>query len=180
MPALRGACVDRAKTVRFECLKGFPRSARRVRTVRIACEPPKHTLSARFLAHSQAQLLSVRTFIPTQVPAIRRQAAGRPSQASPPHQPDRRRGGVRGTGAVSGSPATATSKAVEPPILLDSRQVAHLLGISRTKAFQLIAQGDLPVIRIGRCVRVPRGLLEAWILAGTSSPGNPDLAGGRP
>jgi excisionase family DNA binding protein len=71
-----------------------------------------------------------------------------------------RRGGARGTGAASGSPP----ELVEGPMLLDSRQVARLLGIGRTKAFQLMARSELPVVRIGRCVRVPRVGLENWII----------------
>jgi len=70
-----------------------------------------------------------------------------------------RRGGVRGTGAASGSPPPAAAQ----PWLLDSRQVAGLLGISRTKAFDLMARNRLPVVRIGRCVRVSSKALETWI-----------------
>jgi excisionase family DNA binding protein len=43
-------------------------------------------------------------------------------------------------------------------------QVADLLGISRAKAYQLIASGELPgIVRIGRSVRVSRASLEAWV-----------------
>ncbi len=45
------------------------------------------------------------------------------------------------------------------PWLLESREVARLLGIGRTKTFQLIASGELPSIRLGRCVRVPTAAL---------------------
>ncbi len=69
-----------------------------------------------------------------------------------------RRGGARGTGAESGSPPVGAQ-----PWLLDSRQVAGLLGISRTKAFDLMARNHLPVVRIGRCVRVSSKALETWI-----------------
>jgi excisionase family DNA binding protein len=47
---------------------------------------------------------------------------------------------------------------------LDSREVARLLGISRTKTFQMIASAELPVVRIGRCVRIPREALLHWVL----------------
>ena len=47
--------------------------------------------------------------------------------------------------------------------LLDSREVARLLGISRTKTFQLMASGQLPTIRLGRSVRVPAVALFEWI-----------------
>jgi excisionase family DNA binding protein len=51
------------------------------------------------------------------------------------------------------------------PWLLDSRQVAQLLGIGRTKAFELMARRELPVVHIGRCVRVPKSGLAQWISA---------------
>src|SRR5213083_1181443 len=49
------------------------------------------------------------------------------------------------------------------PWLLESREVARLLGIGRTKTFQLIASGQIPSIRLGRCVRVPAAALYSWI-----------------
>lgn len=48
-------------------------------------------------------------------------------------------------------------------MLLDSREVAELLGLGRTKVFQMMARSELPVIRLGRCVRVPRAALEEWV-----------------
>jgi excisionase family DNA binding protein len=58
----------------------------------------------------------------------------------------------------------------DEPWLLDSREVARLLGVSRTKAFQLISTGVIPVIRIGRCARVPRIDLEKWVSSKTIGP----------
>src|ERR1700694_345443 len=72
--------------------------------------------------------------------------------------------GRRGRGA--GEPAPLL---VPPPVelvepwLLDSRQVSRALGIGRTKAFQMMARAELPVVRLGRCVRVPRAALQIWI-----------------
>lgn len=37
------------------------------------------------------------------------------------------------------------------------------LGIGRTLAWQLVRQGELPVVRLGRCVRVPAQALQEWI-----------------
>ncbi len=48
-------------------------------------------------------------------------------------------------------------------ILLTVEETAKMLGIGRTLAWRLVQQGDLPSVRLGRCVRVPRGLLEAWL-----------------
>jgi excisionase family DNA binding protein len=47
--------------------------------------------------------------------------------------------------------------------LLRVEEAARILGIGRTKAFEMIARRELPVIRMGRLVRVPRAALDAWI-----------------
>jgi excisionase family DNA binding protein len=47
--------------------------------------------------------------------------------------------------------------------LLRAEEVARLLGIGRSKAYELIAAGDIPSLRIGRLVRVPRHALDRWI-----------------
>lgn len=56
------------------------------------------------------------------------------------------------------------------PLLVDSREVARLLGIGRTKAFELMARDEIPVVRLGRCIRVSREALEIWIARQASSP----------
>jgi excisionase family DNA binding protein len=84
-----------------------------------------------------------------------------PASASP-----RRRGGVRGTCGASGSPPAEeanTAGLTFAPLLIESREVARLLGIGRTKTFQMLASGQLPTVRIGRCVRVPVTALQEWI-----------------
>lgn len=50
------------------------------------------------------------------------------------------------------------------PMLLRVEEVARALGLGRSKVFQMLAAGELPVVRIGRCVRVPREQLQDWIL----------------
>lgn len=64
-------------------------------------------------------------------------------------------------GSIRSFPVSTSEQATR--LLLDSREVATLLGLGRTKVFELMAAGDLPVIRIGRSVRVPREALIAWI-----------------
>ena len=49
------------------------------------------------------------------------------------------------------------------PLLLKAPEVAKLLGLGRSKVFAMVAAGELPFIRIGRSVRVPREALEQWI-----------------
>lgn len=49
------------------------------------------------------------------------------------------------------------------PLLLRVTDVALALGIGRTKVFALLAAGELPVVRLGRSVRIPRDALERWV-----------------
>lgn len=48
-------------------------------------------------------------------------------------------------------------------LLLRAEDVQRALGIGRSKVYELIASGDLPVVRIGRSVRVPSKALDEWI-----------------
>lgn len=50
------------------------------------------------------------------------------------------------------------------PLLLRAGEAALLLGIGRTKVFEMLATGELPAIRIGRCVRISRDQLERWVV----------------
>jgi len=86
-----------------------------------------------------------------------------------PISPQRASRGWRGSGFVKPKSALVPvgSDDADQPLLLDSRAVAELLGLGRTKVFQMMASGALPVIRIGRCVRVPRSGLESWIATRT-------------
>jgi excisionase family DNA binding protein len=52
---------------------------------------------------------------------------------------------------------------MEDTKLLRPPQVATYLGVSRAKAYQLIAQGDIPAVRIGRLVRVLRSDLDEFV-----------------
>ena len=48
---------------------------------------------------------------------------------------------------------------------LSLKDVERLLGIGRTKAYELVATGELPAVRIGRCIRVNRRELDEWLEA---------------
>lgn len=48
-------------------------------------------------------------------------------------------------------------------IVLTVEEAARQLGIGRSLAWRLVQEGELPSVRLGRLVRVPRGELEAWI-----------------
>jgi excisionase family DNA binding protein len=48
---------------------------------------------------------------------------------------------------------------------LTVREVAELLQLPRTRAYELIHRGELPAVRIGeRSIRVHRGELERFLL----------------
>ena len=51
----------------------------------------------------------------------------------------------------------------EKPILLRIEEVARLLAISRTKAYELVNRGYLPSVTVGGLKRVPREALEALV-----------------
>ena len=46
---------------------------------------------------------------------------------------------------------------------LRADEVARELGIAQSKAYQMMASGELPVLRIGSSVRVPVSALRIWI-----------------
>lgn len=50
--------------------------------------------------------------------------------------------------------------------LLTTREVDALLGVRRGRTEELIRQGLLPAVRLGRQVRVEETSLRAWITAG--------------
>jgi excisionase family DNA binding protein len=57
----------------------------------------------------------------------------------------------------------------EEPLLLKPEAVAHLLGLGRSKVYEMIASGELPITRIGTAVRVPRDELLMWIRERTTA-----------
>ena len=42
-------------------------------------------------------------------------------------------------------------------------EVAKTLRIARSRAYELVAEGQIPAVRIGRSVRVPRHELDQWL-----------------
>lgn len=50
--------------------------------------------------------------------------------------------------------------------LMTVPEAAKLLRISRNLAYELVARGEIPAIRLGRVIRVPRGTLEKWLMEG--------------
>jgi len=53
-------------------------------------------------------------------------------------------------------------------ITLTVEEAAALLGISRAHAYELVRRGELPRLRLGRRVVVPRKALEQLVRVATS------------
>ena len=49
------------------------------------------------------------------------------------------------------------------PLLLNVQEAAALLGVGKGLCYELIAQGRLPHVRLGRLIKIPRQGLETWI-----------------
>lgn len=49
------------------------------------------------------------------------------------------------------------------PLMLTVEETARVLRIGRNGAYEAVASGAIPSIRIGRKIRVPRKALAAWI-----------------
>ena len=55
-------------------------------------------------------------------------------------------------------------------LLLRAADVAAILDLGRSKVYEMMKKGELPVVRIGRSVRVPRSALTEWIASQTKQP----------
>lgn len=49
------------------------------------------------------------------------------------------------------------------PALLTVKQLQEVLSISRTLAYRLCNRKDFPCVRIGKCLRIHRDGLRAWL-----------------
>ena len=63
------------------------------------------------------------------------------------------------------APSASPPPSPEVPLLLRMTEAARLLGVSRSTMYQIVGSGEVPVVRLGRSVRVVRARLEAWVAA---------------
>ena len=49
------------------------------------------------------------------------------------------------------------------PLLLRAEDVQKVLGLGRSKVYEMMASGELPIVRIGRAVRVRADKLPEWV-----------------
>jgi excisionase family DNA binding protein len=48
-------------------------------------------------------------------------------------------------------------------LLLRPTEAADAIGVSRSKAYALIAGGEIPSVKVGGCIRVPVDALRDWV-----------------
>jgi len=51
----------------------------------------------------------------------------------------------------------------QAPDVLTVEQAAEVLVVSRGTAYEAIRTGEIPSVRIGRCIRIPRHALERFL-----------------
>jgi len=68
------------------------------------------------------------------------------------------------------TPALSGNGIENEPVLLRVAEASRLMSLSRTKVYEMAEKGEIPVVRIGTAVRIPRRKLLAWIEERTVSP----------
>lgn len=58
---------------------------------------------------------------------------------------------------------TSTAETMQTATVLTVAQVAKILQISKTHAYAIVHRRGFPSIRVGRCLRIPRTALDAWL-----------------
>jgi excisionase family DNA binding protein len=61
------------------------------------------------------------------------------------------------------------------PVVLTVEETAELLRIGRSAAYAAVRSGDIPCVKVGRCIRVPKHRLEQLL-----GPVNEVRPGGQP
>jgi excisionase family DNA binding protein len=56
------------------------------------------------------------------------------------------------------------------PLLLTAREVEASLQLGRTRTYALLRSGEIPVLRVGRAIRVSRLALEKWVEERSAAP----------
>lgn len=57
-----------------------------------------------------------------------------------------------------------------PRLLVRVEEAAMMLGMIRSKLYKMLAEdNEIPVVRIGRLVRIPRHALQEWVVAHTEA-----------
>ncbi len=71
----------------------------------------------------------------------------------------------------SGSQSVETTVPLAERLALSVEEAGALLGISRDLAYDLVARNELPAVRLGRRLVVPRRALEETLRRAVDEPG---------
>ena len=61
------------------------------------------------------------------------------------------------------TPVDIAPASTRTPMLLTVRDVEAELQLGRTRTYELLRSGSIPVVRVGRALRVPRDALRRWV-----------------
>ena len=61
------------------------------------------------------------------------------------------------------NPASHMSKPPSEPISVRIREAVRLTGLGRSKLYELIASGDVEIVKVGRCTLIPMESLHTLI-----------------
>jgi excisionase family DNA binding protein len=64
----------------------------------------------------------------------------------------------------------ARPHAALPPLLLTVPEASRILGIGRSRLYELLATGEIPSLRIGRLRRIPYAALQGWVARQSAAP----------
>lgn len=56
------------------------------------------------------------------------------------------------------------------PLVLSVAEAAHLLGVGRNHLYDMVAAGEIPHVRFGRLIKIPRASLEEWLATQAVAP----------
>lgn len=60
----------------------------------------------------------------------------------------------------------------DQPLLIKIDGAAQLLGCSRSQVYSLVARGEIPYVRLGKCIRFTKEILQEWLRQSTVYPDN--------
>lgn len=49
------------------------------------------------------------------------------------------------------------------PLILQASHLAEIIGVSKRVAYEIMEKSGFPLVRIGRCKRVPRDAFFKWL-----------------
>jgi excisionase family DNA binding protein len=81
-----------------------------------------------------------------------------------PNDADASSPGTRSTAtSISGRQEGVSDGHADPKVLLRIAEAAHRLSLGRSTVYEMVAAGQLPVVRWGRAARIPASAIADWV-----------------